>query len=202
MVNCDDCSSRVPYGSMFATVLLCTGIGFFTGASLVGISETEEMFDQTSIKEDMDTLYFMMLVWLFITCSFVIPTIFMKMTTEYCYSDGIINESNDEVSPGACLNLTWYGIGEPGSTVCDEALLVYCQQSEKAYVFSLVSFLAACLATLGMVNFLMCLAANSSHLRDGLKRQDYEMKRNMEEQELFHLTMNKSTERLATTPYF
>ncbi|XP_071951009.1 neuronal membrane glycoprotein M6-a-like isoform X2 [Antedon mediterranea] len=186
--------------------LLLLFIGFVaTGQAKKQVYSTNEITFNGKCCMNSATIftYFMLLVWLFILCVLVIPTMFMKMTTGYCYSDGIIDE-NDAVDPNACINLTWYGLGNGGisSAICDDDLLNYCQQAEKSFVLFVVSFGSAGLATLGMINFLMCLAANGGHLRDGMKRQDYERKRNMEEQELFHLTMNKSTERLATTPYF
>jgi hypothetical protein len=120
--------------------------------------------------------YLLLVVWLTIFGASSLPMVFTYMVSQSNYTDT------------GCLDLRLYGFvnqeDSVDTTVCEMNLHIFQSAAGDAFVMYVLQLCGCFLVVIGMIHFMMCLSANWAHLKDGLKRRDYESRRREEEAEL------------------
>lgn len=89
-----------------------------------------------------------------------------------------------------CLNFTVLSPILNGTTrlealvLCGQELMDFCQLSNQASIWYNIGYFATALVVIGLVHFLICLAANYAHIKDGFKYFELDEIRTNEENEM------------------
>ncbi|XP_072040731.1 neuronal membrane glycoprotein M6-a-like [Amphiura filiformis] len=197
-VTSDELKDRAQdfFGPMQISVYSVTGLMVFMSVLFVFVAFMATAQSKRQIYED-DTVpcggrccttlaliigYMLTFLWVVINGAIILPIIFTIMVSRY------YNFLAQNSTANACIDLAYYGFtdtGGRGTTVCGtEDLNKFGSSADTAFLYYIVAYGGSVIVLLGLVNFLMCFSANWGHLKDGLKRRDYEKKRQQEEQEL------------------
>ncbi|XP_038055675.1 neuronal membrane glycoprotein M6-a-like [Patiria miniata] len=142
-------------------------------------------------------LYLLTFIWLVLGGACTIPVIFTYMVSMYTSSSA---DADGNLPALLCVNLSQYGFVNVESTVntelCGTTLKEFGDLAGEAFVMYCILLGGCALVLLGLVHFLMCLSANWGHVKDGLKRRDYESRRRQEEAELHEMGTSSSLSRV------
>ncbi|XP_071787650.1 neuronal membrane glycoprotein M6-a-like [Asterias amurensis] len=127
--------------------------------------------------------YIVTFIWLVVGGASAIPVIFTYMVSQYTMT------LSTPINGTVCVSLEQYGfVNLPSDTnntdICGVNLKTFGERAGEAFLMFVLQLGGCLLIILGLIHFMMCLSANWGHLKDGLKRQDYETRRRLEEEEL------------------
>ncbi|XP_022086359.1 neuronal membrane glycoprotein M6-a-like [Acanthaster planci] len=138
-------------------------------------------------------LYLLTFIWLALGGACTIPMIFTVMVKMYTVS---VTGADGIVPDGSCIYLQQYGfVGGVNTTLCGQTLKEFGDLAGSALVMYAILLGGSALVLLGLIHFLMCGSANWGHVKDGLKRRDYESRRRQEEAELHDMGSGSSYSR-------
>ncbi|CAF0905027.1 unnamed protein product [Adineta steineri] len=125
-------------------------------------------------------VYMILLVWLIVMISMVIPCIGLYILKYRCHEAWATPTASswpNTASPVACLTPGTYGIPvpkqKPDLKVCQERFNELCTLTEHTPRFW-AGLVGAIFVVMGLIHFLCCLVANYAHIKDGRKLRDYE----------------------------
>lgn len=121
--------------------------------------------------------YFLMIVWFLICCLLLVVTVFFVLSITNCN----MYKSEDDFA-GNCFNVSTIVEGIPANfnadtlstRLCGTDFYEYCVEARQGEYLFYAANGGVALIVLGLIHFLMCLAANYAHIKDGLKLREYE----------------------------
>ncbi|CAF3375362.1 unnamed protein product [Rotaria sp. Silwood1] len=125
-------------------------------------------------------VYIMLLIWLIIMISMMIPCIGLYILDHRCTETWVGQTASgwpNTASPIACLTPGTYGIPvpkhKPDVKACQQKFNELCTLTNHTLKFW-AGLVGSFFVVIGLIHFLCCLVANYAHIKDGRKLHDYE----------------------------
>ncbi|GFS55384.1 disintegrin and metalloproteinase domain-containing protein 10 [Trichonephila inaurata madagascariensis] len=204
--GCARCMTRVPYGTLIATIFCCAGVLTFLICLYPAVRLTLRMFDdvftydlecsnnnnnmveQKQIKlltsyhkakiMCMAIVYILNLAWLAIACCLVVVVFVFHVCRKLC-------ENATE-----CVDLQQFHFLFPNGTelkklnICEKKKMFCTDTVIYAEPYYILSFVASVVVLISLLHYIMCLAANYTRIKDQEKFKDLQELQYLQDSEM------------------
>ncbi|OQV14748.1 hypothetical protein BV898_11009 [Hypsibius exemplaris] len=244
-----DCYTRVPYGSLIATIMLITGVAVFASQMFAGVSFTLQLFNdvfqmkiywmdtirtvfitaaacmalyailllvvgiaatgatrdqvfrggrakiggRVSIALCMFLTYVLNLAWIAIMAFLIVVTFVYMLYARICNHAPL-----ESVEMGRCIPFKHVAFLFPNTSYpnydinrfskCGNDFRRLCESIKDAEGIYLAACLASLVVVLSLTHFLICLSANYTHIKEGVKNKELDYLQSLQNGELSALT--------------